>query len=230
MAEIFDEAVAEKIRNGLIQHVSVGADYQVMDVVDAKVPRGLYNAELSLVAVPGMPETTIQVLEHLQPFGNGEEILEEKDLECLAEKLAAKLKVKEAVSLKCPKCCTEFDEAEWEANGWKCPNAECGVEVEPPAAPALTLKDEASVAAEKLAESERRLGVAEQTVTSQKTLLERYRAVAPGVELLAEAPVLMPVSECLERLGRLELPKMLERLSLGNQVQAQKVRKRNLSS
>jgi hypothetical protein len=35
----------------------------------------------------------------------------------------------------------------------------------------------------------------------------------------------MPVSECLERLGRCDLPKMQERLSLGNQVQAQKVRK-----
>ncbi len=65
VAEIYDEAVADKIRNGLIQHVSVGADYQVMDLVNAKVPQGLYNAELSLVAVPGMPETTIHVLEHL---------------------------------------------------------------------------------------------------------------------------------------------------------------------
>ena len=65
VAEIFDEAVADKIRNGLIQHVSVGADYQVMDLVDAKVPLGLYNAELSLVAVPGVPETPIHVLEHL---------------------------------------------------------------------------------------------------------------------------------------------------------------------
>ncbi len=52
-----------------------------LDVVDAKVPRGLYNAELSLVVVPGMPETTIHVLEHLQTFGNGEDFLEEKDLE-----------------------------------------------------------------------------------------------------------------------------------------------------
>ncbi len=65
VAEVYDVASAEKIRNGLIRHVSVGADYQTMDLVDAKVPHGLYNAELSLVAVPGMPETTIQVLESL---------------------------------------------------------------------------------------------------------------------------------------------------------------------
>lgn len=64
-AEIYDEATAEKIRNGLIQHVSVGADYETVDVVDGRVPHGLHNAELSLVAVPGIPEANVQVLEHL---------------------------------------------------------------------------------------------------------------------------------------------------------------------
>jgi hypothetical protein len=65
-AEIYDDEVAEKIRKGLIQHVSVGADYETLDVLDGKVPHGLHNAELSLVAVPGIPETNIQVLESLQ--------------------------------------------------------------------------------------------------------------------------------------------------------------------
>ena len=65
-AEVYDPAIADKIRNGLIQHVSVGADYDALDVVDAKVPHGLHNAELSLVAVPGIPEANIQVLEHLR--------------------------------------------------------------------------------------------------------------------------------------------------------------------
>ncbi len=64
-AEIYDEATAEKIRKGLIQHVSVGADYEAVDLVDGKVPHGLHNAELSLVAVPGIPETNVQVLEKL---------------------------------------------------------------------------------------------------------------------------------------------------------------------
>ena len=45
-AEIYDQAIADKVRNGLIQHVSVGADYDVLDVVDAKVPHGLFNPEL----------------------------------------------------------------------------------------------------------------------------------------------------------------------------------------
>ncbi|MBT0160741.1 hypothetical protein G4O51_12245 [Candidatus Bathyarchaeota archaeon A05DMB-2] len=64
-AEVYDEEVAEKIRKGLIQHVSVGADYETIDVLDGKVPHGLHNAELSLVAVPGIPETNIKVLEKL---------------------------------------------------------------------------------------------------------------------------------------------------------------------
>ncbi len=64
-AEIYDDQTAEKIRKGLVQHVSVGADYEAVDVVDGKVPHGLHNAELSLVAVPGIPETNVQVLETL---------------------------------------------------------------------------------------------------------------------------------------------------------------------
>ena len=47
-AEIYDELTAEKIRKGLIQHVSVGADYEAVDLVDGKVPHGLHNAGLSL--------------------------------------------------------------------------------------------------------------------------------------------------------------------------------------
>ena len=66
VAEIYDEDTAAKIRNGLIRHVSVGADYQTVDLVNGKVPHGLYNAEMSLVAVPGIPETNIQILEKLQ--------------------------------------------------------------------------------------------------------------------------------------------------------------------
>jgi hypothetical protein len=65
-AEIYESEVADKIRKGLVQHVSVGADYQALDVVDGKIPHGLHNAELSLVAVPGIPETNVQVLENLE--------------------------------------------------------------------------------------------------------------------------------------------------------------------
>ncbi|MEM3161833.1 MAG: hypothetical protein QW056_02430 [Candidatus Bathyarchaeia archaeon] len=65
-AEIYDDEVAEKIRRGLIRHVSVGADYERIDVVDGRIPQGLHNAELSLVAVPGIPEANIQILEALR--------------------------------------------------------------------------------------------------------------------------------------------------------------------
>lgn len=75
VAEIYDEETAQKIRNGLIQHVSVGADYATVDLVSGKVPHGLHNAEISLVAVPGVAETNIQIQEKLpeaQPTLNGE--------------------------------------------------------------------------------------------------------------------------------------------------------------
>jgi len=65
-AEIYDEETADKIRKGLIRHVSVGADYETIDVLDGKIPHGLRNAELSLVAVPGIPETSIQIMEKLR--------------------------------------------------------------------------------------------------------------------------------------------------------------------
>jgi hypothetical protein len=64
-AEIYDDETAEKIRKGLIQHVSVGADYERIDILDGRVPHGLHNAELSLVAVPGFPQTNIQIMEKL---------------------------------------------------------------------------------------------------------------------------------------------------------------------
>ena len=66
-AEIYDEDTAAKIRKGLIRHVSVDADYQTIDLVNGKIPHGLYNAEMSLVAVPGVAETNIQILEKFQP-------------------------------------------------------------------------------------------------------------------------------------------------------------------
>jgi hypothetical protein len=81
-AEVYDEETADKIRKGLIRHVSVGADYETIDIVDGKIPHGLRNAEMSLVAVPGIPETNIQVMEKLhakeqafEPLMAGEYIL-----------------------------------------------------------------------------------------------------------------------------------------------------------
>jgi hypothetical protein len=80
-AEVYDEETADKIRKGLIQHVSVGADYETIDFLNGKIPHGLHNAEISLVAVPGIPDANIQVMEKLhvqnalEPIIAGEYIL-----------------------------------------------------------------------------------------------------------------------------------------------------------
>ncbi len=80
-AEVYDEETANKIRAGLIQHVSVGADYETVDFLNGKIPHGLHNAEISLVAVPGIPEANVQVMEKLhvqnvvEPVIAGEYIL-----------------------------------------------------------------------------------------------------------------------------------------------------------
>ncbi|MCW4046576.1 MAG: hypothetical protein NWE99_03315 [Candidatus Bathyarchaeota archaeon] len=91
-AEIYESDVADKIRKGLVQHVSVGADYEAIDILDGRVPHGLHNAELSLVAVPGIPETNVQVLEKLSQADASttrntlnEEKIREKALEKLVE-------------------------------------------------------------------------------------------------------------------------------------------------
>ena len=66
-AEIFDEDAAEKIRNGLVKHVSLGADYETIDLVDGViVPRNLHLREISLVAVPGIPEAGIALAESIR--------------------------------------------------------------------------------------------------------------------------------------------------------------------
>ncbi|MEM2971114.1 MAG: hypothetical protein QW270_01640 [Candidatus Bathyarchaeia archaeon] len=74
-AEIYDDEIAEKIRKGLIRHVSVGADYETIDVIDGKIPHGLHDAELSLVAVPGIPEANIKIVEKLVKEQNFEPII-----------------------------------------------------------------------------------------------------------------------------------------------------------
>jgi hypothetical protein len=64
--EIFDEDWAAKIKAGLIKHVSVGYDFKTMDIVNGHIPHGLGDAELSLVAVAGVPNANIEpILENI---------------------------------------------------------------------------------------------------------------------------------------------------------------------
>jgi len=98
-AEIYDDETQEKVRKGLIQHVSVAADYEHMDSLDGKVPHGLYNAELSLVAVPGVPQTNIKIMEKLTPRLTENEVMDsiEKKLNEISKALEALIKQVEAL-------------------------------------------------------------------------------------------------------------------------------------
>jgi len=63
-AEITDPAAEQKIRSGIPLKVSLGADYERVDYVDGiEVLRDLMFREISLVAVAGIPETSVQVVE-----------------------------------------------------------------------------------------------------------------------------------------------------------------------
>ncbi|MDW8042594.1 MAG: hypothetical protein RMJ75_07355, partial [Nitrososphaerota archaeon] len=76
--EIFDKDVETKIRAGAIRHVSLGADYERIDSFDSvQVPRGLAFRELSLVAVPGIPEANITVIESAELVVDGDITLHE---------------------------------------------------------------------------------------------------------------------------------------------------------
>ena len=166
-AEIYDQAIADRVRNGLIQHVSVGADYNTLDVVDAKVPHGLFNPELSLVAIPGVPETNIRVLEHLATGKIGAGSLEEKDLNFIAEKIASK--VSEKNSAACENLKTEITEAKTKL---------------------LESEGKLKTAESACAEAKNQLSDANKTI-------ENLRKQLPGGGLLKDPPVMMPVSEAL---------------------------------
>lgn len=199
-AEIYDSAFADKIRLGLIQHVSVSADYDALDVVDAKVPHGLSNPEMSLVAVPGIPETNIQVLEHLLKQeihgdqSNGVEILEEKDVCLIAEKIAAKISDKHVAEIEILR--NEVAEA----------------------------KTKLTEAEGKLKTSEGALlENKNQFIVASKTI-EDLRKQLPGGGLLKDQPAMMPVSEHVAVLESLLPPALVERSSMGMQRQGQVIR------
>ncbi len=192
-AEIYDAATADKIRNGLVQHVSVGADYNTLDVVDAKVPHGLFNPELSLVAVPGVPETNVQVLEHLATGKNPVQ-LAEKDLNLIAEKVAAKVNGQntetiENLKLQISEANTKLSDTES-----KCKTAE-------------NTCDEAK----------------NQLSTANKTI-EELRKKLPGGGLLKKPSIMIPLSEHIACLERLLPSQMVQRSSLGMQRICQSIR------
>jgi hypothetical protein len=62
-ALIYDEETANKISSGAVKHVSIGYRYKTMQTINGHIPRGLDDGELSLVAVAGIEEANIKILE-----------------------------------------------------------------------------------------------------------------------------------------------------------------------
>jgi len=171
-----------------------------LDLVDAKVPHGLSHPELSLVAVPGIPETNIQILEHfLKQKGSDDksgemELLEEKTVGLIAQRVAEKINEKQTA---------EFELLRKEA-------AETKIKL--------------SEAESKLKTTEEALGENKNQLFNANKALEDLRKQLPNANLFTNPPVMMPVSEHILVLESLAPPPMVERSSMGMQRQSQAVR------
>jgi len=231
-AEIFESEIADKIRKGLVQHISVGADYEAVDIVDGKIPHGLHNAELSLVAVPGIPETNISVLEALS---HGAERKVVKAGSCVFCGKAANYLVSS-----CKSC---FD---------KCPadvpashNVTSGIEsmkgedsqklvIEAVEKGNVTL----NATREKLTETEGKLGATEKALTeangklgdterklaeAQKTI-EQLKNTSSSNGLIKEPPKMLPINEAITVLEELLPCPTVERSTMGMQRECQEIR------
>ena len=199
-AEIYDPIIADKIRNGLIQHVSVGADYDVLDLINAKVPHGLSHPELSLVAIPGVPEVNIKVLEHFlkqktpDDKNGGAELLEEKMVGLIAQKVAEKISEKQTV---------EFELLRKELAETKIKLSELET---------------------KLKTVEEALGENKNQLVNANKALDDLRKQFPNANLFANPAVMMPMSEHILVLESLVPPPMVEHSSMGMQRQGQAIR------
>ncbi|MCJ7559978.1 hypothetical protein MUO79_05090 [Candidatus Bathyarchaeota archaeon] len=231
-AEIYESDVADKIRKGLVQHVSVGADYEAVDLVDGKVPHGLHNAELSLVAVPGIPETNISVLEALS---HGSERKVVKAGSCVFCGKAANYLVSS-----CKSCFDKFP-----ADVHASQDVPSGIEsmkeedLQKLVTEAVEKGNvELKATREKLAETEGKLGTAEKALTeangklvdtgsklaeAQKTI-EQLKKTQPSNGLVKEQPKTLPISEAITVLeGLLPCP-AVERSTMGMQRECQEIR------
>jgi hypothetical protein len=231
-AEIYESDVADKIRKGLVQHVSVGADYEAIDLVDGKVPHGLHNAELSLVAVPGIPETNISVLEALSHWSERKVV---KAGSCVFCGKQANYLVSS-----CKSCFDRFP-----ASDPACQDAPSGIE-------SMNEKDleklvteavekgnvELKATREKLSVTEGKLGIAEKASTDANTKLsdaesrlaetqktiEQLKNSQPTNGLVKDQPKTMPVSEVVVVLEGLLPSPAVQHSTLGMQRECQDIR------
>jgi hypothetical protein len=231
-ADIFESEIADKIRKGLIQHVSVGADYDAVDLVDGKVPHGLHDAELSLVAVPGIPETNISVLEALT-LGIERKVV--KAGSCVFCGKPANYLVSS-----CKSCFDKFP-------AFDSANQDAAIETERMSERDLEKividaiqknNSELKTTLEKLTESEGKLGVAEKALTeannkvsnaegrlaeAQRTI-EQLKTVQSHSGLVKDQPRTIPVVEALEILAGLLPSPAVEHSTMGMQRECQEIR------
>lgn len=215
-----------------MQHVSVGADYEAIDLVDGKVPHGLHNAELSLVAVPGIPETNISVLEAL---AHGAERKVVKAGSCVFCGNPANYLVSS-----CKSCFDRFP-----ASDPGCQDAPSGIE-------SMNEKDleklvteavekgnvELKATREKLGETEGKLGTAEKALgeangklsdaegklgEAQKTV-EQLKNAQTSNGLVKDQPKTMPISEVVVVLEGLLPSPAVQHSTLGMQRECQDIR------
>jgi hypothetical protein len=231
-AEIYESDIADKIRKGLVQHVSVGADYEAIDLVDGKVPHGLHNAELSLVAVPGIPETNISVLEALS---HGAERKVVKAGSCVFCGKPASYLVSS-----CKSCFDKFP-----ADVPASQNAASGIEnmkeedLQKLVAEAVEKGNvELKATREKLIETDGKLGTTEKALieangklgdtgsklAEAQKLIEELKTVQSSSGLIKEQPKTLPVSEAITVLEGLLPSPAVERSTMGMQRECQEIR------
>jgi hypothetical protein len=231
-AEIYESEVADKIRKGLVQHVSVGADYEAIELVDGKVPHGLHDAELSLVAVPGIPETNISVLEALS-LGTERKVV--KAGSCVFCGKPANYLVSS-----CKSCFDKFPASD-SANQDAAIETErmSGRDLEKIVTDAIQKNNsELKTTREKLTESEGKLGVAEKALTeansrvsdsegrlaeAQRTI-EQLKTAQSHSGLVKDQSKTIPVAEALEILTGLLPSPAVEHSTMGMQRECQEIR------
>jgi hypothetical protein len=231
-AEIYESDIADKIRKGLVQHVSVGADYEAIDLVDGKVPHGLHNAELSLVAVPGIPETNISVLEALS---RGVERKVVKAGSCVFCGKAANYLVSS-----CKSCFDKFP-ADVPASQDTPSGIKSMIEEDLQKLVTESVEKgnvELKATREKLTETEGKLGASEKALLEEKTkleeaasklddaqkLIEQLKTARPSSGLVKEQPKTLPISEAIIVLEGLLPSPAVERSTMGMQRECQEIR------
>ena len=143
--------------------------------------------------LPGIPLTRIMPVEKIAESFKGDEILEEKQIEEIAQKIAAKIGEK---SPEIEKLKTDLLETKTKL---------------------LEAEGKAKVAESASAEANAKLATANKSV-------DAYKKAVPGIELMANIPKLVPVTEVLVDLEKLRFLPVVENTSTFSKIQGGKVK------